>query len=89
MARAAHTPHSEFHLVREALLDAGHPTGGGRMAALDRIEEQFEAANERKQELWTRLLDMEGKYLDALERLCDECKRDGCGHVSSPASRPE
>lgn len=30
-----------------------------------RLLEQLEAANVRKQELWERLLDMEGKYLDA------------------------
>lgn len=43
-------PHSEFALVREALLDAGHPTGGARMSALDRIEEQLEALQQKYDE---------------------------------------
>ena len=33
------------------------------------LKEQLEAAETRKQELWTRLLDMEGKYLDAANTL--------------------
>lgn len=33
------------------------------------LEEQLQSANERKQELWTRLLDMENKYLDTHEQL--------------------
>jgi hypothetical protein len=48
-------------------------------------EAELERANERKSDLWTRLLDMEGKYLDesarlvrAVEALREEMRRQGC-----------
>lgn len=48
----------------------------------ERLNEQLEAANARKDELWRRLLEMEDKYLEQHERA--ETLVSG----SNPAKRP-